>query len=89
MLPMMKKRVDIYTKLGVAHFNSSVSGLPVSNLWGAYVGLGADYKITPHIAVNLDVSGPVLWYNVSHLGPYNGPMTLLPLTYSVGLAYCF
>lgn len=60
MLPLAPQ-FDIYTKLGLSYVTVTSKTDPSGNLNGEpipYLGLGADFNLGRHFAINLDASGP-------------------------------
>lgn len=85
MLPLMQNRADIYAKVGGAYFHSTLPLSPLAHISGIYSGAGVDFRITPKILINLDTSAPILTTSIAEIGS----TVFLPVTYTLGLAYCF
>lgn len=81
MLPVANARGNIYAKLGVADIRAKDNDAnKTDSKFGAYIGIGGEYKVTQNIGVNLDMSGPMTT---------NDGLTLYIPAYTLGLSYSF
>jgi hypothetical protein len=85
MLPLMQNRADLYAKVGGAYFHSTFPLSPLAHISGVYSGAGVDFRITPKVLINFDTSAPILSTSLEEFGS----TVFLPVTYTLGLAYCF